>query len=50
MENPKIPAVSNTQEYDMEICDTDMHTLSTSMLCIEQIGTSLAKTSVPVTP
>ena len=35
LENPKISVVSNTSKF-MEVCDTDMHTISTSMLCTEQ--------------
>ena len=37
MKNPKIPAVSNMQEYVMEVHATNMYTLSTSMLFMEQI-------------
>ena len=32
MENPKTPVVSNTQGNGTEICATDMHTVSTTML------------------
>ena len=36
MENPKTPAISNMQEHIMEICATNMHTLSTTVLHTEQ--------------
>ena len=36
LENPKTPAVSNTQGYVMEVSVNDMHTISTTMLCTEQ--------------
>ena len=32
--NPKTPAASNKQGHIMEICATNMHTISTTMLCI----------------
>ena len=35
-ENTKTPVVSNTQENIMEICETDKHTVSTTMFCTEQ--------------
>ena len=36
LENPKTPVVSNMQGHFMEICATNMHTLSTTMLHSEQ--------------
>ena len=36
LKNPKIPAVSNTQGHVMKVCATDMHVISTTMLCTEQ--------------
>ena len=35
MENPKISTVSNMQEHVTEVHATNMHTLSTTMLCTE---------------
>ena len=34
--NPKTPLVSNTEKHVMEMCATDMHTISTTMLCTEE--------------
>ena len=31
MENPKIPAINNTQEHIIEVCAAKMHILSNSM-------------------
>ena len=36
MENPKAQVVDNTQEVVLEICATNMHTISISMLHTEQ--------------
>ena len=35
LENPTAQVVNNTQEVIMEICATNIHTISTSMLCNE---------------
>ena len=37
LENPKISAVSNPQGHVTEVCATDMHTISTTMLCTKQM-------------
>ena len=36
VENPKTQTISNTQGHVMEICVTNMHTTSTTMLCTEK--------------
>ena len=51
LENLKTPAVSNTQGHVMEICETNMHTISTTMIHTEQKWDIICKkTSIRMRP
>ena len=36
MENPKLPAISNIKEHVIEVHESNMNTINTTMLCTEQ--------------